>query len=86
MDTPMTHDLYACPFCGGEASMSTGKIGPARAIADYVECLTCAASSDMFFSKEQAIEAWNKRTLPEGVTGYIKIHPEVLAAWNEPLE
>lgn len=59
----MTESQYLkpCPFCGGEAYLSQGQIGPAKAIADYVECLECAASADMFYDKYLAIEAWNRR-------------------------
>lgn len=55
-------ELKACPFCGGEASLSQGQMGPTRAQADYVECLDCAASGEMFFSKDMAMRVWNART------------------------
>lgn len=55
------NELKLCPFCNGEASFSTGQIGISRAIAHYVECLECAASSDMKFSMMETKEAWNKR-------------------------
>lgn len=51
--------LKACPFCNGEASLSEGQIDTDSAY--YVECLDCAASSEMKFYIEEAQEAWNKR-------------------------
>lgn len=52
-------ELKKCPFCGGEA-----KLG----IIEYryentVECSQCNCLLDnIYTSKEQAIQAWNKRT------------------------
>ena len=59
--TEPTQELLPCPFCNGEASLSQGQIGIMRAIAHYVECIDCAASSDMKFQIGEAINAWNKR-------------------------
>lgn len=57
----MNEELKNCPFCGGEASLSEGQMGSARAIAYFVECIECAATSDMLFSTVEAIEKWNSR-------------------------
>ena len=48
-------ELLPCPFCGGEAVMSTY----------YIECESCevAPNIDCFHKpREQAIKAWNTRT------------------------
>ena len=61
-------ELLPCPFCGGEASIM--EVEPhthilATWIPDYkggafIECdgCTCAVSAE---TKEEAIEAWNRR-------------------------
>jgi Lar family restriction alleviation protein len=54
-------NIFPCPVCGGGGELSTGQIGPMRAIAYYIECMSCSSSSNMKFGIENAIEAWNKR-------------------------
>ena len=51
--------LEPCPFCGGKAGISYGRMGDTR--MPYVECLECAAGSDFCFTEEEAAEAWNRR-------------------------
>lgn len=61
------HKLKNCPFCGGEASLSEGRIrNPDGTILSfpYVECLDCAANSDMKCTKDEVVENWNKRVSP----------------------
>lgn len=58
-------ELEACPFCGGEATISEGSQGGKQSGGAkpwwYVECIDCAAMTD-------SVEAWNARTrLPEAV-------------------
>lgn len=58
-------ELKPCPFCGGEASVSTGyqNTTPPTALR-YVECIECAAASDMLDTEEEAIAMWNRRHEP----------------------
>lgn len=55
------NELLPCPFCDGEASISNGEFLGKQ--TDYVECLQCAASSDMKFSKQEVIDLWNNRPI-----------------------
>lgn len=58
----MTEKLKPCPFCGGnKVSISQGLKGGCVK-AHYIECEDCAASSEMHFSIDSAVEAWNSRT------------------------
>ena len=41
--------LKKCPFCGGEAEIF------------WVICKECTAETKDFDTKEEAIEAWNRR-------------------------
>lgn len=52
-DQKHTPDLKPCPFCGGEASKSTGENADTTAW-DYVECLDCGAIAEP--------DIWNTRT------------------------
>ncbi len=45
METKHTPTLKPCPFCGGEASKSTGMTGTGEPW-NYIECLSCAASAE----------------------------------------
>lgn len=50
--------LKPCPFCGGEAILIKEKI----ITRFYVECKKCSAMTNLFTTKEEAIEVWNRRT------------------------
>lgn len=51
-------ELLPCPFCGGDAEYTYTRI-----LGDHsVECKQCTAMVCAKPLKEQAIEAWNKRT------------------------
>ena len=58
----MTDRLKPCPFCGGEARYidATTAIPYDREIY-FVECKECRSNSDMYYSLENAIKAWNTR-------------------------
>lgn len=47
-------ELKKCPFCGGEAEIVEYTIF-------WVTCKECAAETKDFDTKEEAIEAWNRR-------------------------
>lgn len=57
----MSNELKPCPFCNGEASFSYGGIGQSRGI--YVECIDCAASTEMYPEPNavKAATSWNTR-------------------------
>ena len=46
--------LKPCPFCGGEAEMESHN-------EYWAVCNDCEGSTDMYLTKQEAIEAWNKR-------------------------
>lgn len=47
-------ELKKCPFCGGEAEIAGYKIF-------WVICKECTAETKGFDTREEAIEAWNRR-------------------------
>lgn len=52
--------LKPCPFCGGTA----GTIGDSVVEEDpafWVRCWECGAETSVYNTKEEAIEAWNRR-------------------------
>jgi len=52
--------LKRCPFCGGEARIVVDEDDYSN--KDYcVECGSCCADTMWFNSKEEAINAWNRR-------------------------
>ena len=59
MTITLIDELKDCPFCGGEASISLGLMNGDQ--FPYVECLQCAASTDLEFTEKDAIEKWNRR-------------------------
>lgn len=55
-------ELKKCPFCGGEAKVEYFKsINNVEIVAAEVMCTKCRASSGTYRTKEEAIEAWNRR-------------------------
>ena len=49
----MTEKLKPCPFCGGEAKINKREYS--------IECTRCSAYMGYFYTKQEAIEAWNRR-------------------------
>ena len=57
-------ELKPCPFCGGEAFVTEYLYScdpTSRATTHAVECNGCHTTTFEFDSKEEAIEAWNRR-------------------------
>ncbi len=50
-------ELKPCPFCGGKNVCLTEH----AAVIVFVQCDDCCATFPHFDSKEEAIEAWNRR-------------------------
>ena len=61
----MMDKLKPCPFCGGAATVyvdpDATRDSVGRLWAFYVVCDRCCAMSGTTFSKEKAVEAWNRR-------------------------
>ena len=66
----MAEKLLTCPFCGGEAEVTKGyQVLHRLGKNGYcVECYSCDLQygndidyGGIYFSKEDAIEAWNRR-------------------------
>lgn len=50
--------LKPCPFCGNEAEIN----GRDRLHYWFAQCIECGATQYGKETKEEAIEAWNRRT------------------------
>lgn len=57
----MSETLKPCPFCGGEASV---KMWCEPDTPFLVMCESCKASVKDYATEAEAIEAWNRRTIP----------------------
>lgn len=51
-------ELKPCPFCGGEANHYHHAFTCAE---HYICCDECGAKSDVYFTKAEAVSAWNRR-------------------------
>lgn len=58
--------LKPCPFCGGE-KIETVEFEVAGTDSTYVVCVNCGSCTKLHYQKEQAIEAWNRRTPLEDI-------------------
>jgi Lar family restriction alleviation protein len=52
-------ELKPCPFCGGKAETYDYYFNEW-----YIGCVECSCDLGVFDTKEEAIEAWNKRVPP----------------------
>ena len=73
--------LKPCPFCGGEAFASYIN-------GDFaVSCVDCGCGTEYGPSKEEAVAAWNRRTINEGHGDCVKCEddPDFSCPWcGEP--
>ena len=53
-------ELKPCPFCGGKAVLY-GKV------FYYIVCKSCLAETKGNYSKQTAIETWNRRYTPSEI-------------------
>ena len=55
-------ELKKCPFCGGEVKISTEQVDAVTEVYNFV-CSSCDSYTYFdFCDREEAIEAWNRRT------------------------
>ncbi len=64
----MSDKLKPCPFCGDAAKIKMHKYLRRFASQDNpneyywrVECLSCGAGINAYFTEQEAIKAWNRR-------------------------
>ena len=55
-------ELKPCPFCGGEA------VGMCGGVQQYVRCYCCNTEGPTCDTKQEAIEAWNRRVYEKADT------------------
>ena len=53
-------ELKPCPFCG-KKDVRLGGIDNKVRFAIWVECKNCECQGPVYFTQEQAIDAWNRR-------------------------
>lgn len=60
----MSEELKPCPFCGNEQiAIHHGSLYKQRIVPSYwCSCMDCNASTSVFMCKQEAIEAWNRRS------------------------
>lgn len=77
-------ELKRCPFCGGMAHIKYDpdevEEGSEKVWVYTVECGACAASSGLCYSKEQAIEVWNRRDVRDAIMREPTAEPQT-AEW-----
>jgi len=54
-------ELRKCPFCGGEAEARCSVAYAGYVYDGYVECLECGSRTPIYYTKADAIAAWNRR-------------------------
>lgn len=54
-------NLKPCPFCGGEAYCNNAGFELCGVSKWATECLGCGTVSGFFDTREEAIEAWERR-------------------------
>lgn len=57
----MTEERKPCPFCGGKAKVVWMPYIGAEGIGLVVECNQCWAQTGYYDTREEAIDAWNRR-------------------------
>lgn len=54
-------ELKPCPFCGGEAYITSWRDEKRRVNPTSVKCVRCGAKTEIFDRIKDAEEAWNRR-------------------------
>ena len=56
-------EIKKCPFCGSDevGCWVCSSTFPNGKNPHYVRCDNCGATTDMFCSEEEALDAWNRR-------------------------
>lgn len=62
--TPRLPELKACPFCGAEPKLIDREEGPLLRGA-FVICDECKTSNGICTTSDEAVAAWNRRSLPD---------------------
>lgn len=70
-------ELDPCPFCGSNDVVMYG-----TGVGWYARCCDCAAASDLRDSRDEAVAAWNRRTVD--VDELIEIADELGVFWMTP--
>lgn len=60
----MTNTLKSCPFCGGTANIAKGQI------EFWIYCPHCGAQMEPCETEQEAIKAWNARTIGDDGAKY----------------
>ena len=50
------NEILTCPFCNMKSEVDSSEV-----FYKYVQCNSCGASSDVYPTRVEAIEAWNAR-------------------------
>ena len=86
-EKPKKEEIKSCPFCGRELLSIEGWKG-----CVWVECINCHTEGPDEETKEEAIEAWNRRAESEELKFTRKfIHEQgldfaLMSAWNRRKE
>lgn len=64
----MSNELKPCPFCGGEAVITSAKAAPLH----WVGCEVCEIESRCFTTREAAILYWNTRPAEDALQAEIE--------------
>lgn len=65
----MTEKPKDCPFCGGEAFLADDD---EKNYGVFIACSKCCSSTGIFKTKDEALVAWNARSIENGLAEEIK--------------
>lgn len=66
---PAAPIMRCCPFCGGNPTVMTDRVGTSNLTDTWIECYQCGSRSTKFCNRKKgldecavdAVEAWNRR-------------------------